>query len=105
MRERPVCAVPGCMATLYAGNRSGVCRAHNHGDWCACPKCSGPVKRCTACGGALSRYSRTGYCQQHAWMASKPTRATVSGMIFGCPTTVTADSAEEAERFLEALRA
>ena len=32
-------------------------------------------------------------------------RFTASGLIRGCPTTVTADTAEEAERMLEAMDA
>ncbi len=34
------CAHPGCAATLYPRNGSGVCRAHNHGPACNCPRCN-----------------------------------------------------------------
>lgn len=38
---RRTCAVPGCGRVLYAGNRSGVCRAHNHDPrYCRCAKCA-----------------------------------------------------------------
>jgi hypothetical protein len=41
------CAVPGCGRALYPGNRSGVCRQHNHvAGFCDCHQCrsgkSGP---------------------------------------------------------------
>lgn len=34
------CAVPGCGRILAATTRSGVCRAHNHSQWCACAQCT-----------------------------------------------------------------
>ena len=39
-----LCAHPGCNATLYSGNRSGVCRAHNHLEGCGCVQCGGKPK-------------------------------------------------------------
>ena len=36
------CAHPGCIAALYAGNVSGVCRDHMHGDACRCAQCLRP---------------------------------------------------------------
>jgi len=34
------CAVPGCKNALYSGNRTGVCRAHNHTKgYCLCVQC------------------------------------------------------------------
>lgn len=36
------CAFPGCTATIYAKNRSGVCRDHNHAKGhCQCFDCTG----------------------------------------------------------------
>jgi hypothetical protein len=41
-----VCAVPGCGATLYRGNRTGVCRNHNHElPYCQCVQCLGGKTR------------------------------------------------------------
>lgn len=35
-----VCPVPGCGSALSSGNRSGVCRRHNHAHlFCRCPRC------------------------------------------------------------------
>lgn len=34
------CAHPGCGVRLWAGNTTGVCRAHNHGDYCGCVACT-----------------------------------------------------------------
>lgn len=35
------CAVPGCGRTLYPGNWTGVCRAHNHAaGYCGCVQCA-----------------------------------------------------------------
>lgn len=40
-RPATVCPVPGCGRALYRGNRSGVCRAHNHAVFfCQCPTCA-----------------------------------------------------------------
>lgn len=37
-----ICSVPGCGTKLYRGNRSGVCRVHNHEkEHCGCPQCTG----------------------------------------------------------------
>lgn len=34
------CKVPGCARTLYAHNRNGVCRDHNHRrPYCQCVQC------------------------------------------------------------------
>jgi hypothetical protein len=34
------CPVPGCGRSLYPGNRSGVCRQHNHlAGFCDCHQC------------------------------------------------------------------
>lgn len=41
-REKRVCEVPSCTNILYHGNTSGVCRAHNHGEFCHCPTCWRP---------------------------------------------------------------
>jgi hypothetical protein len=38
------CAHPGCIAPLYAGNVSGVCRDHMHGPSCRCMTCRAPRK-------------------------------------------------------------
>lgn len=38
--DAPVCKAPGCGAALYHGNRSGVCREHNHLlGYCGCAEC------------------------------------------------------------------
>lgn len=34
-----ICASPGCGRGLSPANRSGVCRAHNHSEWCGCAAC------------------------------------------------------------------
>jgi hypothetical protein len=34
-----LCAHPGCIRRLSAGNASGVCRDHMHGPACACAGC------------------------------------------------------------------
>lgn len=37
-----LCAVPSCGRSLYSGNRTGVCRAHNHAaPFCRCLQCAG----------------------------------------------------------------
>lgn len=35
------CRHPGCLATLFPGNLSGVCKAHMHGAACRCTSCAG----------------------------------------------------------------
>ena len=38
------CAFPGCAADLYPGNRTGLCRTHNHTKGiCSCVQCGGPA--------------------------------------------------------------
>jgi hypothetical protein len=34
------CRAPGCGVALSAESRSGVCRAHNHTEWCHCVQCN-----------------------------------------------------------------
>lgn len=43
-REKRVCEVPTCDSVLYAGNTSGVCRMHTHGEFCRCPQCWRPER-------------------------------------------------------------
>jgi len=33
------CRVPGCTAKLHSRNLSGVCRLHNHSEFCECRTC------------------------------------------------------------------
>ncbi len=38
------CRHPGCLASLFPGNLSGVCKAHMHGAACRCATCRAPRK-------------------------------------------------------------
>lgn len=35
------CRHPHCHVVLAEANTSGVCRAHNHTEWCRCGPCMG----------------------------------------------------------------
>ena len=41
MARSRTCAVPECGRALYSGNRTGVCRQHNHASgFCRCTQCA-----------------------------------------------------------------